>query len=146
MNPGGVQVIPGGLHRDARGAVQHVNGFSFSQVDRFYCIAPAVCGEIRGWVGHQRDWKWFFVARGRFDLGYVKPRVWHEPAEEDRPVVLALADNMPQVVAVPPGHYTASRALEPGSVLLVFSSGRIETASEDDHRQPPGAWPLASGS
>lgn len=65
--------ISGGIHRDSRGEVRHVNAFNMERVERFYTVHPARSGEVRGWVGHMRDWKWFFVMQGSFDVGVVAP-------------------------------------------------------------------------
>jgi hypothetical protein len=138
-----VRVIPGGLHRDARGVVQHVNGFGFDRVDRFYTISPAAAGEVRGWVGHLREWKCFFAVRGEFTLGVVQPRDWVAPSPDDRVELIPLRGNEPCVVEVPPGHYTAACAAGPDSTLLVFSSGQIAGATTDDYRLTPDFWPLS---
>lgn len=145
MDEANVRIIPGGIHRDNRGAVLHVNGFGFERVNRFYSILPSTCGEMRGWVGHLKEWKYFSVIRGRFDLGYVRPEKWREPGRDDRPTWISLSAGNPQVIEVPPGHYTASRALEAESILLVFSSGRIEDAHQDDFRLPADFWNLSDG-
>ncbi|MEO9114055.1 MAG: hypothetical protein ABI387_15530 [Lacunisphaera sp.] len=139
-----IRLIPGGMHRDARGALQHVNAFSFGRVDRFYSILPANPGEVRGWVGHRRDWKWFFATKGEFKLGAVRPRDWTHPAPDDAVDVFSLREESPCVLEVPPGHFTAACALELGSALLVFSSGGIEDSAGDDCRLPPDFWGLPS--
>jgi hypothetical protein len=135
-------LILGGLHRDVRGTLQHVNGFSLAQVDRFYAITPALPGEVRGWVGHQLEWKWFFAVRGAFRLGAVQPSNWACPVTGEAVQSFVLDAEAPAVLEVPPAHFTACCALAPGSILLVFSSGRIKGAATDDHRLPPDFWPL----
>lgn len=139
------RVILGGIHRDARGVTQHANTFDFETVDRFYTIIPAVTGEVRGWVGHLRDWKWFFPVKGRFDLGIVQPTDWDSPAKGECVFSVGLDASKPQVIEVQPGGYTASRALDTDSILLVFSSGKIEQASTDNYRLPPDYWFLPFG-
>jgi dTDP-4-dehydrorhamnose 3,5-epimerase len=144
MDVANVRIIHGGCHRDARGAVLHVNGFGFERVDRFYSIIPAGT-EVRGWVGHLKEWKYFSVVRGKFEFGYVRPDKWQEPVRGVRPTLLTLSADLPQVIEVPPGHYTACRALEPESILLVFSSGKIEDSRQDDFRLPADFWNLFEG-
>lgn len=84
MAPLPARTIPGGIHRDARGAVHHVNAFGFEKVDRFYAIAPAKLGEVRGWVGHRKDWKWLFALKGKFDVGVVQPETWDGPSRHQK--------------------------------------------------------------
>lgn len=141
MTPG-PQLIAGGLHRDARGEVLHVNAFDFAGVERGYAVRPAETGVVRGWVGHRRETKWFFVLRGAFVVGVVAADAWPVPSR-DLPVrTFELRDVAPAVLRIPVGHFAASVALEPGSILMVYSSGRIEQAGEDDFRLPPDHWPL----
>ena len=141
MNPG-PELIPGGLHRDARGEVLHVNGFDFAGVDRGYAVRPSATGVVRGWVGHRRETKWFFVLRGALVVGAVEPDAWPLPSR-DLPVrTFELRDSAPAVLRIPGGYFTASVALEPGTILMVYSSGRIEQAAEDDFRLPPDHWNL----
>lgn len=137
-----VRLIRGGLHRDARGVVRFANDFDFKGVDRFYSVHPARSGEVRGWVGHLRDWKWFFVVAGAFDVGVVAPKNWSAP-DKGAPVTgFRLTAGAPAVLEVPPGHYFASKAVTEGAILLVFSSGQIETAGEDDFRLATDYWEM----
>lgn len=78
MNP---HLISGGRHTDARGSVSFVNGFDFKGVDRFYWIQAGEPNLPRGWVGHQREHKWFSVLRGEVLLAVVALEDWfsHEP-------------------------------------------------------------------
>lgn len=151
-----VRLIPGGLHRDARGSVQHVNAFRPAEADRFYVLHPATVGEVRGWVGHRRDAKWFFAVTGRFVVGVVAgtDAVFAHAAgtsavSPNNPAPITdnsavqrytLSADAPAVLEVPPGHFTAIIAQEPNSSLLVFSTGAIETAKDDDFRLPPDYW------
>lgn len=138
-----VRLIPGGLHRDKRGEVRHVNGFSFERVDRFYTVQPAQPGEVRGWVGHRRDWKWFFAVKGNFVIGVVRPNDWANPSPTEPVLRWSLSADAAAVLEVPPGHFTAARADSEGAILIVFSSGGIEHAGEDDFRQSSDFWQLA---
>ena len=140
MKPG-PQLIAGGLHRDARGEVLHVNAFDFAGVDRGYAVRPAETGTVRGWVGHRRETKWFFVLRGALMVGVVEPDVWPVPARVLPVRTFELRDTVPAVLRIPGGYFTASVALEPGSIFMVYSTGRIEQAGEDDFRLPPDHWP-----
>jgi hypothetical protein len=138
------ELITGAEHSDARGRVRFVNDFKPNQAERFYCIYPATPGEVRGWVGHRRYAKWFFVVRGEVKIGVVQPDNW-DSLSSDLPVaVYTLTDDCSQ--AVPHGHFTASIALVPNSIILVFSTGRLEDASSDDFRVAADHWLLTEGS
>lgn len=137
----GVRLIEGGLHRDDRGTVRFVNAFDFAQVDRFYAISPANAGEVRGWVGHQREWKWFFAIQGTFELGVVRPDRWDAPAKNPEIARYTLSSERPAVLEVPAGHFTASIAAQPNGTLLIFSSGRMEDNATDNFRLPADYWP-----
>jgi dTDP-4-dehydrorhamnose 3,5-epimerase len=139
MNP---CLIQGGRRLDARGSVSFVNGFDFKGVDRFYWIESGQPNVPRGWVGHQRDHKWFSVIRGEALVAVVRPDRWSSP-HRDLPVTqYALSAAYPQVLHVPPGHATGSVQLSPEAILMIFSSGRIEDASGDDFRFPVDYWPI----
>lgn len=69
-------LIPGGRKVDARGSVSFVNGFDFKGVDRFYWIEANQPNTPRGWVGHQREHKWFSVIRGEVLVAVVAPDNW----------------------------------------------------------------------
>jgi hypothetical protein len=142
MAPLPVRIIPGGIHRDARGEVQHVNTFNFENVDRFYSITPINLGEVRGWVGHRRDWKWLFAVKGMFDVGIVQPATWETPSRNEKVQYFRLDAEAPCILEVPPGSYTASTTSNCDSTLLIFSSGKIETAVDDDFRLPPDYWAI----
>lgn len=137
------RLLPGGVHRDDRGVVRHVNAFDFGRVDRFYAVEPSRAGEVRGWVGHRREWKYFFASLGRLVVGVVQPANWEAPARKEKVVSFLLDQDAPAILEVPPGCFTASLALTPQSQLLIFSSGRIEDAAQDDYRLPAAHWPLA---
>jgi dTDP-4-dehydrorhamnose 3,5-epimerase len=136
------RIIAGGVHQDARGRVQHVNAFQPAEADRFYLLHPRVVGEVRGWVGHRRDAKWFFPAAGTMDLGIVAPAEWDAPERTAAVRTVRLDAMAPVMVHVPPGHFTALVARTPGCILVVFSTGRIESAKEDEFRLPPDHWTL----
>jgi hypothetical protein len=134
------RIIPGGIHRDARWAVRHVNAFGFENVDRFYAVTPAKLGEVRGWVGHRKDWKWLYTLKGKFDVGVVQPETWEGPSRHEEVKSFRLDAEESCLLEVPPGSYTACRTMVADSILLVFSSGKIETAVDDDFLLPPDHW------
>ena len=136
------RVLEGGLLVDARGTVSFVNDFDFKGVDRFYTIRAHRLQEPRGWVGHQRDQKWFFAIQGTTLIAVVKPNRWDFPVR-DLPVErFVLSAARPQVLHVPPGYATGSVNLSTDAILMVFSTGKIEDAATDDHRFAIDTWPI----
>jgi dTDP-4-dehydrorhamnose 3,5-epimerase len=143
MNP---HLIQGGQHVDARGCVSFVNGFDFQGVDRFYWVQVGPTNVQRGWVGHQREHKWFSVISGQVLVAVVRPAHWQCPSR-DLPVArYTLSAANPQVLHVPPGHATGSINLTPEAILMIFSTGKIEDAHNDDFRFPLEHWPILSQS
>lgn len=136
-----VSMIRGGLHKDHRGFVQFVNDFRPKAADRFYVLHPAVVGEIRGWVGHRIETKWFFAVSGAVDIAVAAPVNWTEPERSAGVSRYSLLADQPAVLAVPPGHFTAIIARAPNAALAVFSTGGIESANDDDYRLPADYWP-----
>lgn len=137
-----VRLIEGGLHVDVRGTVTHVNDFDFEGVDRFYAIRSHRPYEPRGWVGHRRDQKWFSAIQGTVLVAVVEPDDWTSPAR-DLPVQrFVLSAAKPQVLHVPAGYATGSVAMSEDAILMIFSSGKIEDAKDDDHRFPVGMWQI----
>lgn len=133
-------VISGGLHVDARGIVSFVNDFNFKGVDRFYMIRSHRKDEPRGWVGHQRDRKWFTAVQGTVLVAVVKPDRWDIP-DSGLPIErFVLSALKPAILAVPAGHATAQVALSDDACVMVFSSGSIQEAKTDDFRFPLGTW------
>ena len=141
MNP---HLIQGGRQVDERGSVSFVNGFDFKGVDRFYWIQAGQPNVPRGWVGHQREHKWFGVVHGEVLIAVVRPDSWRCPRRDLAVARYALSAAHPQVLHVLPGHATGSVHLTPEAILMIFSSGRIEDAPSDDFRFPIEHWPIQS--
>ncbi|HET6251990.1 MAG TPA: hypothetical protein VFE47_30170 [Tepidisphaeraceae bacterium] len=135
------QLITGGLHADARGSVSFVNDFHFAGVERFYTIRFAAADMPRGWVGHRREKKWFTVIEGTVIVSVVKPDDWQSPSRGLEVSRYMLSSQAPAVLCVPGGYATCSTAKTDGAILMVFSSGKFESAQEDDFRYPIETWP-----
>ena len=92
-------LIEGACHVDARGSISFVNGFTFDGVERFYWIQSPQVGMQRGWVGHQREHKWFTVVAGEVKVAVVKPDDWQSP-RRDLPIArYVLSAASPQVLS-----------------------------------------------
>lgn len=137
-----LRLIKGGIHVDARGIVAYVNDFDFQGVDRFYTVRAFRAFELRGWVGHQRDQKWFYAVYGTTLISVVRPDQWESPARSLPVERFVLSSEQPQVLHVPPGYATGSAGLTHNAILMVLSSGGIETTHTDDYRFPVNTWPI----
>lgn len=134
------KLIQGGLHVDTRGTLSFVNDFDFKGVDRFYMIRCHRPGEPRGWTGHRRDAKWFSCVQGTFLVAVVAPDDWKAPARNLPVERFVLSAQKPAVLHVPPGYATGQVALSDDAILMVFSSGAIQQAKEDDYRFSLDTW------
>jgi dTDP-4-dehydrorhamnose 3,5-epimerase len=139
VNP---DLINGGVHVDSRGTVSFVNDFDFKGVDRFYWIKAWETNSVRAWVGHRREQKWFTVVQGEVLLATVRPDDWARPCQNLPVTRYVLSATQPHVLHVPAGYATASVNLRQHSILMVFSSGRIEDARTDDFRFAENQWPI----
>jgi len=94
-------------------------------------------------MGHKRDHKWFTVVQGTVLVAVVKPDIWDSIPTSNLPVQrFVLSSAKPSVLSVPPGHATGSVTLSEDAILMVFSSGSIQQAKEDDYRFPLHIWPV----
>ena len=98
----------------------------------------------RGWVGHLREHKWFTVVAGEVQMAVVKPDDWQSPRSGLPVARYVLSASRPQVLHVPAGHATGSISLTADAILMVFSSGTIANAPDDDFRFPVSQWPLGT--
>ncbi len=138
----GPLLIEGGRHADARGTIAFVNDFDFKGVDRFYTIRSQRPHEPRGWVGHRRERKWFFAVQGTILVAVVEPDDWQRPTTSLPVQRFVLSAAKPQVLHVPPNHATGSVGLSADGILMVFSSGTMESAKTDDYRFAVDTWPI----
>lgn len=144
VNPAEPTIIDGCIHVDTRGTVVFANKFDFQGVDRSYIVRPHSPDHARGWVGHKRERKWFWVIQGAVVVSLVKPDDWHFPSRDLTVRRYVLSDAKPQVLFVPPGYATASMSLCPNAIFMVFSSGIIEESKSDDFRFSLDTWPIVA--
>src|ERR1039458_8901693 len=113
----GPRIIEGGLYVDNRGSLAFFNEFAFPGVERFYIIRPARPRAVRGWIGHQRDQKWFTAVEGTIAVAVVRPDDWQSPDAHAPVSKFVLAATKPQILTVPPGHATAIIGISPQAAL-----------------------------
>jgi dTDP-4-dehydrorhamnose 3,5-epimerase len=136
------RIIEGSLHVDNRGSLAFFNEFAFPGVERFYIIRPDRPRAVRGWIGHQRDQKWFTAVEGTLTVAVVRPNDWQSPDAHAQVSNFVLAAGKPRILTVPPGHATAIMGITPQSALMVFSTGTIHQAPSDSYRFPPDFWKI----
>jgi dTDP-4-dehydrorhamnose 3,5-epimerase len=129
--PAQVQLIRGDLFKDQRGTLKFVNDFSFPDVKRFYQIVHPDTSVIRAWQGHRIEHKYFYVVKGRFALAWVAIDNWEQPAVNLEAEHIILEENMPAVLHIPSGYANGMKALEPGSILMVYSNLTLKESAED---------------
>ncbi len=135
-----IEVIKGGSFTDTRGILQFVNAFDFQNVKRFYQIIHPHVSVVRAWQGHQIEQKWFYVGQGSFVIAWVKIDDWENPSQTLTANHIVLSSETPQIISVPPGYANGIKALEPGSVLTVFSNLTVEESSNDRWSFDPSLW------
>tara|TARA_R110002050_G_scaffold170054_2_gene301902 strand:+ start:5643 stop:6092 length:450 start_codon:yes stop_codon:yes gene_type:complete len=135
-----LSLIHGSQHSDERGVIRFVNTFDLSPAKRFYTIEHNNTSIIRAWQGHKIEEKYFHTVKGSFMLAGVKIDDWSTPSESLVPEEFILKANDPQVLYVPAGYANGFRALEPDSILLVFSNLNLEEAAQDNYRFDKNLW------
>jgi dTDP-4-dehydrorhamnose 3,5-epimerase len=135
-----IKVIEGEIFRDARGVIASLNAFRFPGVERVYFIHHPDVSVVRGWHGHKFEKKWFYCVKGAFTLAFVQPDDWENPSPDLKPEVFHLDGDHSRIVCVPEGYANCIKALEPDSVLMVFSGKILEDALTDSWRYDSSLW------
>ena len=135
-----IRILQGGIFRDHRGELAHVNDFHLEGAHRYYVIKHDSTEVIRGWHGHQLEAKWFQCLRGGFRLAFVQPDDWEHPSPDLVPEVFTLTAERSELLCLPAGYANCIRATEPDSILLVFSGKVLEEAVHDSWRWEPAMW------
>ena len=140
MNTKKIQIIPGGISTDYRGAISLVNDLDMSEISRFYIIRQDDPSIIRAWHAHQTEKKWFYVIRGAFTAAFVRVDDWENPSKNLMPKVFHLSADQSQVLCIPEGYANGFKAEVPDSSLLVFSNKRYPECLSDSWRYPSEFW------
>ena len=135
-----IRIVQGGIFRDHRGELMHVNDFHLEGAHRYYIIKHDSTEVIRGWHGHQHEGKWFQCLRGGFRMAFVRPDNWESPSPDLQPEIVTLTAARSELLCLPPGYANCIRATEPDSILLVFSGKVLEEAVHDSWRWEPSMW------
>lgn len=135
-----IRILEGGIFRDHRGELVHMNGFNLDGAHRYYIIKHDDTEVIRGWHGHRFEGKWFQCLRGSFRLAFVRPNDWENPSPDLMPEVFTLTAQRSELLCLPAGYANCIRALESDSILLVFSGKELPEALGDSWRWEPRMW------
>ena len=136
------QLIQGNIHTDERGILKFMNELDMSIIKRFYTIQNANTDIVRAWQGHQIESKWFCVVNGSYKIGLVRVNDFENLDPTLQPAYYVLSAENHQVLYVPKGYANGFIALEPESVLMVFSDHLLEDCKEDNIRLDMNLWPL----
>jgi dTDP-4-dehydrorhamnose 3,5-epimerase-like enzyme len=126
-----VQLFTGANFKDHRGEIRFVNGFSFPDIKRFYQIIHPDTTTVRAWQGHKIESKYFYVAKGKVALAWVQIDNWEKPSFELKATIQVLDESAPSILYIPPGYANGIKALEPGSILIIYSNLTLEESSAD---------------
>ncbi len=133
-------IIEGGLAVDDRGQLSFVNGFSLEGVKRFYQIENFSLDTIRAFHGHMKEAKYFYVAKGSAIAAAVELDDTKKPDKKNKVERFVLSSRKPSILFIPAGHANGFKALEAGTVLIVFSTSTLEESKGDDYRFPHDYW------
>ena len=134
------KIIQGGSHTDHRGIIKFVNNFDLKDVRRFYSIHHPDISVIRAWQGHQYEAKYFYVIRGGFKIALIKPDNWENPSIDLPIETFTLNDKDTQILHVQGGYINGFKAIEPCSIIIVFSDKTLEESKDDDYHFPVEYW------
>lgn len=133
-------IIKGGIYTDGRGELCFVNDFDLSEVKRFYQITNSETFPKRAWQAHRVEKKWFFVSKGNFRISLVKISDWQYPKLSKIEKVFDISSERPTVLFVPGGYANSLEALEPDSILQVFSNLTLKEGKLDEVKFPIDYW------
>ena len=134
------RLINGSVFSDSRGELRAFNKFNMNEVVRFYEIAPASIENIRGWIGHRAERKWFCCSQGAFIINVVELDSFDTPSKTLDVFAYRLDSSEAVILQAGPGVATAIRAESAGSRLTVYSNFSLEESQADDYRFPEDYW------
>ena len=132
------RLIKGGLAVDDRGSVKFVNDFDFTNINRFYQVENHRRGYIRAWHGHEREGKYIWVCAGSALVGATP--IKSKPGDLASVTKVTLSAQTPSVYWIPAGYYNGFMNLVENTILIFFSTSKLEDSEGDDIRQPYDMW------
>jgi len=133
-------IIQGGIHEDSRGKIIYANDFDLQKVKRMYHFHQADVKVIRAWQGHKNETKWMHCIKGSYAVRVVPLDNMENPSREAIVQEYTLTSENSQVLHIPPGHANGFNAIEPDSILMVFSDMSVEDSAKDLVRYDIGYW------
>ncbi len=133
-------IIQGGIHKDTRGKIIYANDFNLEGVKRMYHFHQSDIDVIRAWQGHKNETKWMHCVKGAYAVRVVKLDDFDNPSKLTVPEEYTLSAENSQVLHITPGHANGFKAIEPDSILLVFSDMNVEDSSQDLVRYDVDYW------
>lgn len=129
---------------DDRGSLRYINDFDMNAlgIKRFYQIENNAACDTRCWHGHEREAKYIYCVRGSATVIAIKmgkdpvtaaPSIAmeHGSGKVEKTVMSAA---QPRALYIPAGYVNGFRTLEPGTILMVFSTSSLEESKGDDYR------------
>lgn len=135
-----IKIVKGGMSRDHRGQISHVNSLDMSEIQRFYVIHHDNTEVVRAWHAHQFEKKWFYCVKGSFTLALVRVDNWENPSNNLCPEVFQLTADNSEVICVPEGYANGLKATTPDSIMLVYSNKILDEALKDSWRYDSHMW------
>jgi len=133
-------VIEGGIFKDSRGEIRHVNDFNFDEVKRFYIIHQKDSSTVRAWQGHKIEKKYFYVLKGAFLFAWVRIDKWNNPSPDLKSESIVLSGYESKLLYIPGGFANGIKAVEDDSILLVYSNLSLEDSQKDIMRFDKSLW------
>jgi dTDP-4-dehydrorhamnose 3,5-epimerase-like enzyme len=137
-----VRLIEGSLAVDDRGIVSFVNDFDFNGVKRFYTVSNHRAGFVRAWHAHRHEAKYITVLQGAAIIGAVKIDNWETPSRDSQVSRYVLSAHKPSVLYVPAGYANGFMSLTEDTIVVFFSTAKIEETRNDDIRYDARYWDI----
>jgi dTDP-4-dehydrorhamnose 3,5-epimerase len=134
------KLIRGDKAVDDRGGVSFVNEFHFASIQRFYQVQNHQKNFVRAWHGHKKEEKFVYVASGVALVAAVKIDSWENPSPDLALEKFILSSEKPGILHIPAGYANGFMTLSEATVLMFFSSAKLEESLNDDFRFPSRFW------
>lgn len=126
--------MKGENHVDDRGSLRFFNDFDFNEVVRFYIIEPSNTQIIRAWQGHLKEKKWFLAIKGSFEVQYIEMLKTKNGIEFGERHKILISNRTNDILEINAPALNGFKAMEPESILLVYSNLSLSDSLKDDFR------------